>query len=685
MFFKQKKLIRFVYSTMLLCIVFFVFISTLYLVFVNAYNKNTYVLQQENLKQISDKYLFSVSNIRGVAHQILNDPERYDYLNEANSPLREYYYNRKLKQQLAVSEHLETIYVLLGDAVNIATVGTAKINRDNVEDAFAKCQFASAPILREITYIDNSGQEKTEYVYTYAYSKNATTEGKLKDAVLLEFSTEWANSFSDSVLYDLAVFDKNANVVLSTNRDMSITDLQDLHSSLKQDFGRVHISALKEKDRIYSVYNTNDLQFVSLLKPDVAFQNFFDVFKGILGVCGVIFLLMAGFVLYFNKFAKFILAKKNADAAKVDFYLECFNAKQSVSEKEVKKMMKDTHISINLMHPVRVILLKVSEGSVRDVQKNQKLVMSALEAWADSHVERFLLDSTHYIMITNEMDCAEITNTVRDILKDLKYNYGIDGFAFVSEKGELLANGSVLYDQVFWLSNHTFLLEKGCVVVYEEFHFEPGPYPFQQYRSIEDKIKKLVTNGAYQEAKACYLEAAQKCKDGFYSNAEVILKNLLQTFMQELYPKNTFVDVLFEKVYEINNIEDVFAFANTLEEYFPVCREERGKQHHLVKMADDYIKLNYHSYDLSVAKVAEALSLSSGYLGQLYKKNKNCTINETINLVRLHAIKEMIETTNRPVMDIAAEAGILSKSQLYKLFKNYYGVTPNSLRHDKHQ
>ncbi|MDD3430204.1 MAG: AraC family transcriptional regulator [Oscillospiraceae bacterium] len=92
-----------------------------------------------------------------------------------------------------------------------------------------------------------------------------------------------------------------------------------------------------------------------------------------------------------------------------------------------------------------------------------------------------------------------------------------------------------------------------------------------------------------------------------------------------------------------------------------------------------YIASNYKE-KLSLADIAARFYLSPYYLSRLFKKTTNLSLVEYINSVRLHAAKDMLETTNIKISEVAEQTGYTTAAHFTRMFKAGTGMSPHDYR-----
>ncbi|MBQ4140343.1 MAG: helix-turn-helix domain-containing protein [Clostridia bacterium] len=86
------------------------------------------------------------------------------------------------------------------------------------------------------------------------------------------------------------------------------------------------------------------------------------------------------------------------------------------------------------------------------------------------------------------------------------------------------------------------------------------------------------------------------------------------------------------------------------------------------------------SANLTLATLAEAQNVSSGYLATIFKKETEKTVSEYIRKKRIKQAKHLLATTHLQVQTIALHCGIMDVQYFTKIFKKETGKTPKEYR-----
>ncbi len=107
--------------------------------------------------------------------------------------------------------------------------------------------------------------------------------------------------------------------------------------------------------------------------------------------------------------------------------------------------------------------------------------------------------------------------------------------------------------------------------------------------------------------------------------------------------------------------------------------KDEGAIPEFVQQATAYIHENFRQ-DISLCILADALSVSSGYLGKLIKSSLGKSFNEYLGDVRLKYACNLLESSKLSVGEIALNSGHNSVQYFLHVFKRHFGLTPSQYR-----
>ena len=89
---------------------------------------------------------------------------------------------------------------------------------------------------------------------------------------------------------------------------------------------------------------------------------------------------------------------------------------------------------------------------------------------------------------------------------------------------------------------------------------------------------------------------------------------------------------------------------------------------------------NHFSEKISLEQVSEYANFSKSYLIRLFKKNTGKTFSSYLNSYRIYKAIEMLDTTNKNILEISENCGFENVAYFIKIFKKNAGITPYKYR-----
>lgn len=87
--------------------------------------------------------------------------------------------------------------------------------------------------------------------------------------------------------------------------------------------------------------------------------------------------------------------------------------------------------------------------------------------------------------------------------------------------------------------------------------------------------------------------------------------------------------------------------------------------------------------DLRLKTIAERLKVNGSYLSRLFHQEYGCTLTQFIHAQRMDHGMSLLQLTDQPVQDVAAECGVQDVNYFIKLFKKHTGLTPAQFRENR--
>ena len=115
------------------------------------------------------------------------------------------------------------------------------------------------------------------------------------------------------------------------------------------------------------------------------------------------------------------------------------------------------------------------------------------------------------------------------------------------------------------------------------------------------------------------------------------------------------------------------------EEWEQSIKSRSMKMKELLQNAKEYIDKNYNK-NISLADVASYVFFSESYFAHSFKAEFDITPKSYILQVRINSAKELLETTDMKIGEIAVSVGFSGQQRFNDIFKKIVGITPLKYR-----
>ncbi len=133
-----------------------------------------------------------------------------------------------------------------------------------------------------------------------------------------------------------------------------------------------------------------------------------------------------------------------------------------------------------------------------------------------------------------------------------------------------------------------------------------------------------------------------------------------------------------------NTLQDDIQASNLLTQLMVGCIQSAKKLNYreqkpeYVSAIQQYIGENYQE-DIKLDVLAQYFSINKFYLQKLFKQHIGLSPNEYLARTRLDRAKQLLRTTDEPIIRIAQDVGYTS-TYFDSIFKKYEGITPRAYR-----
>lgn len=111
---------------------------------------------------------------------------------------------------------------------------------------------------------------------------------------------------------------------------------------------------------------------------------------------------------------------------------------------------------------------------------------------------------------------------------------------------------------------------------------------------------------------------------------------------------------------------------------------QRLSSHSAIQQVIDIIREEFAT-ELTLDDLAERISLSKGYLSNLFKSETGVSLMQYVTMLRMQKAHQLLLTTNMKLRDIGEVVGYQNPSYFCMIFKKHYGVTAQSLRREENE
>ncbi|WP_409345942.1 helix-turn-helix domain-containing protein [Paenibacillus sp. MBLB4367] len=163
-----------------------------------------------------------------------------------------------------------------------------------------------------------------------------------------------------------------------------------------------------------------------------------------------------------------------------------------------------------------------------------------------------------------------------------------------------------------------------------------------------------------------------------------IINTVLKT-MQLINKKFVGLDKGYIDVISLAQFETVKDLGRSVNEVCQsICRyiKENREKHdqELLQQLVAYIDSNYHDMNFTVQNMADHFHMSLSNLSYYFKKCSGQNISDYMNYLRIEKAKQLLSSTEKPLIEIISEIGYCDVSSFVRKFKKEVGTTPGVFR-----
>ena len=269
------------------------------------------------------------------------------------------------------------------------------------------------------------------------------------------------------------------------------------------------------------------------------------------------------------------------------------------------------------------------------------------------------------LLMTNIGEAFIAVGDVVYNINDLKKSYNISN----NIKKNIITDGynKCLYRDDIDNTNHVNYNLNKEIEVLNKIIIEKNKEDVQAYIEELFRSNKFSPQEIYDLAIKTIL-LADKIADDFKIDKEIKDESISNTIIN---------------IYNASSISDIITYIDKqIIDLSNMMKSNSVKYTPIIQQVVNYINKNYYE-ELSLKTLSQKYKINSSYLGQLFAKEVGYSFSEYLNKVKNMKAKDLILNTNMKINDIAKEVGYLDTSYFYRKFKNFYGVSPATLREFK--
>ncbi|MDO5424669.1 MAG: response regulator [Eubacteriales bacterium] len=349
-----------------------------------------------------------------------------------------------------------------------------------------------------------------------------------------------------------------------------------------------------------------------------------------------------------------------------------------------------------------VVILK-PDGKTGDRETayrlGRELMAMGEEAFSADEMEtRFFLSFEDYVVgivrgKALKIPKEQLLHCVKKLGVETKEAFGWTVSAGISDSAGDFRMIPQCYEQAkCCISQKQFTDEEGCIIFYDELLEEEFPYEtvFFDAERLLALLLKFQTEEIFGEIHGVVSKFRdRKLKEYGYVNR--ICQELLFRISRELLKYDLSLEELMREqgkrytdLVDAASLEEKEAFLEEILE--GVCKRLEGtlaenkKKNALAYTIRDLIDREYCLNIFSLEYAAGQVHKSAAYISRIFKNEFQCNFSDYVTRKRLEYSKSLLADPAKKVYEIAEEIGWADVSNYIKVFRRYYGTSPNEYR-----
>jgi AraC-like DNA-binding protein len=325
-----------------------------------------------------------------------------------------------------------------------------------------------------------------------------------------------------------------------------------------------------------------------------------------------------------------------------------------------------------------------SEGSLA-----LKLQMiSFLKKQVESEVigELVELDSEKVVIFTKEKEIENVKKWVKSFIYDLDEDNHIYLTAAISELVMSVHQIDTVFKNTLNLFEYRFAMEKTPILTVSDVQIL-GQTNYYYPLDVERELIDATTRGEEQAAWLILdriLEENLSVKNLNHNALSQFVMAMFVTISRILQTMNKSIDHLIDEelssYFNIKKSDDKSTLEAKIRNTFRFILKEiqSANEQEKLSMSDQLAAFIYEYYDedISLTDMAEHFNLTSSYISTIFKTNLGENFKEFLNRHRIQKAKEILETEDLKIHQVAERVGYNNVNTFIRIFKKYVGLSP---------
>lgn len=194
-----------------------------------------------------------------------------------------------------------------------------------------------------------------------------------------------------------------------------------------------------------------------------------------------------------------------------------------------------------------------------------------------------------------------------------------------------------------------------------------------QWQAAKDKLNAFFSSNPQQYTRERLYEAFIAI-----SNALIYVANKMGIDLHSIDPHG--VNLLLDRSMLLT-ADSLRTWSSEMLDLISMQYDESDTYHkkHIIKQVQELVSKEL-GLDASVKTIADRVFLHPVYLSKLYKNETGESLGDYIIRMRMEKAVYMLKHTNKKIYEITTELGYQNPQYFSKIFRKYYGCTPNEYR-----